>query len=307
MQITELATAPSRHDDGGNVREGAQDTKVMLTSAPDSPIVYKIAFMRTITEYYAPRHRHDIDQLQFILHGEMAYAKDKVLSAGEIGYFPEGAYYGPQIRVPGMIALQCLFTGASGRAYITPQKRKAAIDEMSRLGKFERGVYTYIDEGGQKHNQDASEAVWERVTGRKLEYPSPRYAHPIAMMPEHFRWIDSRDEPGVAYKWLASFTERQMRVGFIRLQPGATWKAQPDFDPQILFVTAGAIKLAGKSYSLHTAFGFRPSDGVVSLQAEQETEALCVQFPTQEIAVSDAPATDKSREMTPTHRAVADQ
>lgn len=307
MQITELATAPKRNDDGGNVREGAQDTNVMLTSAADSPIVYKIAFMRAITEYYAPRHRHDIDQLQFIMHGEMAYAKDKVLSAGEIGYFPEGAYYGPQIRKPGMIALQCLFTGASGRAYITSEKRKAAIEEMSRRGKFERGVYTYIDEGGQKHNQDASEAVWERVTGRKLEYPDPRYVHPVAMVPENFRWIDNPDEPGIAYKWLASFTERQMRVGFIRVRPGATWTARPDFDPQLLFMTAGMIKLDGKGYPIHTAFGFRPADGTRKLQAEQETEMLCVQFPVQATAALDAADGDGTKETAPAQRAVAGQ
>jgi hypothetical protein len=104
------------------------------------------------------------------------------------------------------------------------------------------------------------------------------------MMPEHFRWVDSSDEPGVAYKWLASFTERQMRVGFIRLQPGAAWTVLPNFDPHILFITAGRLKLAGRSYPLHTAFAFRPEDGPVSLQAEEETEMLCIQFPKQAMA-----------------------
>ena len=98
-----------------------------------------------------------------------------------------------------------------------------------------------------------------------------------------------------------------MRVGFIRLRPGATWMARADFDPQLLFVTAGAIKLGGKSYPLHTAFGFRPADGEVSLQAEQATEMLCVQFPMQATAVPDGAASGKNTETAAAHRAVAGQ
>jgi hypothetical protein len=279
MQITEIATAPSRLDDGGNVREGAQDTKVLLASGPDSPVIYKIALTRAISEYYAPRHRHDIDQVQFILEGEMAYGKDKVLSAGELGYFPEGAYYGPQIRRPGMLALQCLFTGASGRAYISAEQRKAAVEALKRKGQFQKGVFTYYDERGQRHNQDASEAVWEQVTGRKLEYPNPRYTHPIAMNPENFSWIESKDRPGVACKWLGSFTERETRVGFIRLNEGATWHTSPQNDPEILFLTAGRVRCGEREYPEHTALASGPAEGSVAIRAVTESAFFCIQFP----------------------------
>src|SRR5690349_8103687 len=50
---------------------------------------------------FSPRHRHNFDQIRFILEGSWEYAR-KRYGAGWLGFFPEGAFYGPaSSREPG--------------------------------------------------------------------------------------------------------------------------------------------------------------------------------------------------------------
>src|SRR5271165_4603582 len=45
--------------------------------------------------FYSPRHRHNFDQFRYVVYGETNISKGRDLHQGEIGYFPEGTYYGP--------------------------------------------------------------------------------------------------------------------------------------------------------------------------------------------------------------------
>jgi hypothetical protein len=277
MQITEAAKAPERLDDGGNLRAGKQDTRLLLTSDKSSAYTYKMALVRAVTEYNAPRHRHDIDQIRLTLKGESTFGRHAPpLPEGWVGYFPEGVSYGPQVRKPGTLEIQCQFGGASGRAYIGATERKAAIAALSAKGQFDGGVYTWLDEAGKRHNQDASEAVWEKITGRKLEYPPGRYADIVAMDPASFKWVDQGG--GVTCKWLGAFTERGTRTGFIRLDKGATYQGGKFEAPELLFLISGSVTCRDKTYGPDSAFGFDRGEGPVALAATAPSEFFGIQL-----------------------------
>src|SRR5262249_37435257 len=128
-------------------------------------------------------------------------------------------------------------------------------------------------------NQDASEAVWERVTGRKIVYPEPRYDDVVVMNPINYAWVDQPDQPGVATKLLGTFTERETEIKFIRIKAGSSYQAGVHPAPELLFLAKGSINYKGKTYAKHSAFGFDASEGATLLKAVEEAEFFCVHLP----------------------------
>src|SRR6202167_6506179 len=57
----------------------------------------KMDFTWTIIckDYGTPRHRHNFDQIRYVLDGEFS-AGTGAIDAGQCAYFPEGVHYGPQ-------------------------------------------------------------------------------------------------------------------------------------------------------------------------------------------------------------------
>jgi hypothetical protein len=47
-------------------------------------------------DFASPRHRHNFDQFRFQLEGTSNFDRNGKMTAGTLGYFPEGAAYGPQ-------------------------------------------------------------------------------------------------------------------------------------------------------------------------------------------------------------------
>lgn len=278
MQITSPDTAPDRYDDGGNVRSGLAEKKRLLGNREGDAHSYRLMQSHAVTEYFAPRHRHDIDQIYMPLDGEFVYGKNLVLQPGYILYIPEGVYYGPQIRMPGLTHLNYLFGGASGRAYISPAERKVAIEAMKKKGKFGDGAFSWIDEHGQKHNQDASEAVWEQVMGRKLQYPRPRYRDVIVIDPAAFAWKPDPQIAGVETKLLAALTELDTRLIMIKLDHGASIQMGGRDAPDLLFVMKGAIQLAEHACAERTAIALEAGDPAVTITANETTELFCLKL-----------------------------
>jgi hypothetical protein len=195
MQLVNLADAPDY--DAGRIREGSLDSKLLLQGQEGRPNNYRVALTRAETEWAAPRHRHNFDQIRFPISGEFVYSKGTSLPAGWIGYFPEGAYYGPQLRQPGLQMLVIQFGGASGGGFLSRNQRKAARDALASKGTFKNGAFNYVDEQGKRHNQDAFEACWENATGRELTYPEPRYDGQIKINPTNFDWVPDKSRTTV--------------------------------------------------------------------------------------------------------------
>jgi len=177
-------------------------------------------------DFYSPRHRHNFEQVRFQLEGTLDYARDGKLRPGMVGYFPEGVRYGPQSQdpeeTPMTVVLQC--GGASGSGYLSRNEVKACMDELSAFGEFRDGVFRRRDDAEGKRNLDGYQAIWEHANGRPMEYPRPRYNHPIFMDPVHYDWQPVAESPGVAHKLLGVFTECRTEARFLRLDGGTAYQ-----------------------------------------------------------------------------------
>jgi hypothetical protein len=170
------------------------------------------------------------------------------------------------------------FGGASGYGYLSVEQREAANEALKTRGQFKGGMFTYVDEQGQQQTKDGSEACFEHATGRKLEFAPPRYEDVIVMNPSAYAWLEAAD--GVAVKWLAAFTERNARIGFVRLDQNAVYNGGLHPSIEILFQTKGRTAVNGREYGSETGYEFLANEGPVPLRAVEQTEFLCMVLPT---------------------------
>jgi hypothetical protein len=260
------------------LREGRFESKILMAGDDNSKDNYTLAYTTTVGGYLVPRHHHNFDQVRYFLEGETVFGK-YTLRKGWVSYFAEGVYYGPQSRSDGSSSLELQFGGSTGYGYLSRPQQRAARLELEKRGVFEKGAYTWLDENKQRHNKDAFEAVFEEASGQKCVYPSPRYEDIIVMNPENYQWIEDPQSPGVYHKWLGSFGERGTRVGFIRLDAGATFTGGKHDARETMAVTRGQVTHDGRLYPLYSAFGFEPKEGQILLKASEETEFFCLQLP----------------------------
>ncbi len=277
MRVSEVSSVESGVV--GSMREGVLELKFLLTGQDGSPNNYVLMMNRTGSGGWStPRHRHNFDQLRYIIKGTYPYAKGKVMPEGWVGYFPESVHYGPQERPEGLEMLTCQFGGASGSGYLSVAQREAANDRLKKKGEFKNGAFTYYDEQGKRHNQDGSEACFEEATGRKLTYSKSRYDDLILMDPSSYEWIPEATH-GVSTKWLGSFTERNARFGFTRVEAGATFPAGEQSSIELLFLSKGLVSLNGREYGPRSAFEFLANEGPIPLKAVAQSEFFRIVLP----------------------------
>lgn len=258
----------------GTMREGTLDQKHLLFGEDGSPNNYDLNMGLTGSGGWGtPRHRHNFDQIRYVIEGRLPYTEEDVLEQGWVGYFPESVHYGPQARAEGLrtMVLQC--GGASGGGYLSVAQREATNAELAKTGEFKKGLYHYTDANGEPQTQDGSQAIFEAATGHKLEFATPRYTDVIAMNPEAYDWLPQGD-PGVSEKWLGSFTERNLRIGFLRLDAGAVYQAGQFPSIEILFQIKGQVSAGGEKYGPETGYEFLANEGLVPVEAIEPTEFL---------------------------------
>lgn len=276
MQINTPESA-ERYDIG-NLRPGTLNSKILLVGKEGSKNNYRLYLETSEQSWSAPRHRHNFDQIRMAIAGEVDYGK-QTLPVGWVAYFPEYVHYGPQERGDATVTLNLQFGSASGNGFMSVRQRHAAFAELSAKGYFEKGAFTYIDEKGQRHRQDAYEALWEQVNGRKLVYGQPRYDGLIKMNPETFEWVPDSRSPGVSYKRLGTFTERNMSVQMIKVDQGATLTIGAQDSPQVLFLRSGQAKYDGRPLEKHAALGIEEGEGPVDIKGADAAEFLYIRLP----------------------------
>jgi len=202
--------------------------------------------------YFTPRHRHNFDQIRYTLDGVQSTGHGD-LGPGEIGYFPEGAYYGPQAQKGECATLVLQFQGASGRHLLSNEEMNATYQKMREAGAvFENGVYKGKTAEGKRKNKDSYVAIWEEHEGKRLTFPAARYRTPVMMLSDSYAWIRDRDRPGIETKHLGTFTEMRTGVGFFRLLPGASLDAARQRDAEIRYCIDGAFSYGGKEWGRET-------------------------------------------------------
>ncbi|RUX48998.1 hypothetical protein EOA33_13875, partial [Mesorhizobium sp. M4A.F.Ca.ET.050.02.1.1] len=186
--------------------------------------------------------------------------------------------YGPQDRPEGLEMMVIQFGGASGSGFLSTPRREAANEALKAKGEFKNGVFTWLDEKGQKHNMDGSAACFEEATGKKLVFAPPRYDDIVLMDTESYSWIET-STPGVFTKLLGTFTERGTRISFIKVDAGAIFNTGSRASIEVLFMSKGRITVNGKTYGEKTAIELLPSDGPVDIEAKDESLFFSVTLP----------------------------
>ena len=249
-------------------RPGSAMNKRLLNGGAGRPDNYELSLVRMDGDYSTPRHRHNFDQVRYMIEGEFSFGRDggAVQQQGTVGYFPEGVHY-EQSAVGYSVTLLFQGGGPSGAGFLSYDELEAAYQRLTGEGVFSNGAYSWIDEQGRKRNKDAYEAIWESVRGRKLAYPAPRYRAPIIADVEHYDWTQT-DESGVAARRIGGFTERSLETGFLKLGVGAVHACNPR---AIYYFLSGAGVIARRAYRAHVAVAMDGEpDGVISAAAPTE-------------------------------------
>jgi hypothetical protein len=264
MQVIAVNSVPLKEIP--HIREGIFRSRKLLTGTEGSPGNFTLQLVTTPESYYSPRHRHNFDQVRYQIEGDFDFAADGKMKPGTIAYFPEGTHYGPQTSKQKSMTLVLQFGGASGSGYLSAEQYARAAAELAKTGSFAKGVYTHTGKDGGKVNQDAYEAVWEQVNGRRLAYPKQRYASPVFMEPAAFRWLPVAGHPGVRRRLLGVFSECEVIIALYQLQPGADLPLQ---DNTIYFVDDGTGTADGHGYEKYATLYLSPGEqGTVTAQTE---------------------------------------
>jgi hypothetical protein len=259
-----------------NVR-GGLDVKRLLDGTPGAPENYLLNVVRSNGSYVSPRHRHNFDQVRLVLDGTVCVSPGRDMTAGQVGYFPEGTYYGPQDdqgRTWTIMIVQ--FGGASGEGFMSPEQALAAKTALNEEGEMTGGIFRRRT-GAGKRNQDAYEATWEKCTGRRLVYPAPRFDAPVIVEPPGHDWVPAGQQ-GVARRGFGVFTERETRLESIRLDAGTSWTAPAKRAVQLFFVLKGEGACNGQPYWRHGAVEARSGERA-NFAAKTATELLLLVMP----------------------------
>jgi len=277
MRISEAATSDTGQV--GSMRTGKLVQKFLLTGQEGSPNNYLLNVGLTGSGGWGtPRHRHNFDQIRYVLKGKYPVSPHKMMGEGSVAYFPESVHYGPQDRPEGLEMMVIQFGGASGSGFLSTPDREAANTRLEAKGTFKDGIFTWVDDKGQKHNMDGSVACFEEATGRKLVFHPARYDDVVMMEPAAYDWMPT-GTPGAFTKNLGTFTERGTGIGMLKLDAGTTWNTGTRSQIEVLFMSAGSITVDGTTYGDKTGIELLPTDAPTDITAGAECTFLVVTMP----------------------------
>lgn len=206
---------------------------------------FRISMGRSSADFYSPRHRHNFEQIRFVIDGELSFGRDGKMTPGMVGYFPEGVHYGPQTQHSESLTVVLQNGGASGSGYPSRTEVKNAMDALEEFGKFEEGVYRRREGVPGKRNLDGFQAIWEQINQRPMVYPKGRYPAPILMDPANYAWVAVEGSQGVEEKLLGVFTERRTEAKVLKLAPGSSYYAK---GRGLYLVVSGTGKVSDQDY-----------------------------------------------------------
>ena len=256
-------------------RGGTFHYRHLLNGTAGTPGNFQFDIGRLEGDFSSPRHRHNFDQFRFQLEGTMNFDRNGKMEAGTLGYFPEGAPYGPQSSEGRSSTAVLQFGGASGSGYLSRPEVEAATAELKEFGSFTAGVFRRNDDGEGRRNTDAYQAIWEHVNGRPMAYPQPRYRDPIILDPRNYEWLAIAGVPSVWEKPLGAFTERQCGAALVKLARGATYRAG---HRSVYLVLSGRGIAQATAYRPLTAFHLDAGEST-DIVARDESDILRLVLP----------------------------
>jgi hypothetical protein len=254
--------------------------KRLFTGRVGEPGNFEMVVLRTEAAAnlrHFPRHRHAFEQVRLTLAGKPDWTPGSVTPEGWVIYVGAGTYYGPYDRQGGHEQLHIQFQGAGCPPFLNYEEMAVARDALAKKGSFEKGVFTWVDERGQRHNKDGHAATVEHATGMALVMPAPRIADPVNMNPEACAWVQVA--PGVQRKELGSFTEAETRIGFLRLEKGASYELPRARQRTLFFVCSGTGSAGRKAISERDGIMLDEGESGVQLTATTELQLFMMDLP----------------------------
>ncbi len=260
-------------------RGGGKQFRTLLRGREGTVGNYRMVHARQEGAAFAPRHRHNFDQLRYCVEGRVNYGPHCWIEPGEMAYFPEGVPYGPEDSDVARLAITVQFGGASGAGFLGEAAQIAAMEALKAIGDFDSGVFRRRGEPspGVKRNQDAFEAIWEHAHGRRIEYPEPRYGGPLLIRPRNFQWV-AKGAAGVFARQLACLTERNLDIAMLRLEPRACQRFAERGGDRLIFVTTGEGEIDGQGLRRHSAVAIEAGE-CAEIRASAAMELLVVGLP----------------------------
>ena len=251
-------------------RQGVLNKQRILLGERDSPGHFMFGVFYQIGNFYSPRHSHNFDQWRFQLEGDCGFDRNGTMKPGSLGYFPEGAYYGPQSSDQPNTIVVMQFGGPSGSGYLDGLRTAEAAKEMKTFGHFEKGVFHRNEGVKGKRTMDAYQATWEFVHKRPMVLAKPQYADPILMDTNAYRWMPLDGAPGVEEKAFGTFTDCKIRSARYKLDPGAVLRAT---GRGVFFVLSGGGTVETEPYRRFTAV-YLETNEAATFTASATTEIL---------------------------------
>jgi hypothetical protein len=256
-------------------RGGTFHFRNLMEGTPGTLDNFQLSMGRNDKDFVSPRHRHNFEQFRFQFEGDLNFDRDGKMMPGMVGYFPEGAAYGPQTSEATATTFVLQFGGASGSGYLSRKEVKQGMDELKKFGTFEGGVYRRNEGVPGKRNVDGYQAIWEQANDRPMEYPKPRYPGPIMMDSGRYAWVPVPGSPGVSEKLLGVFSERRAEAGFFKIERGATLRGS---GRAIYVAIRGKGKVDDTSLRAFTTV-FLDYGEDATFTADEETELLHYRLP----------------------------
>jgi hypothetical protein len=276
MQIVHANELPIEEKKSSG-RVGSYRRRVVLRGEPGSPGNFSLIIYNQNGSFRSPRHHHNFDQFRYQIDGMADFDRNGKLRPGMLGYFPEGAYYGPQSGPEHIVAV-LQFGGPSGSGYLSPQQSQGAHRDLNEMGMFEGGVYRRNPGVEGKKNQDSYEAVWQHVHKRPLVYPKPQYLAPIVMDSNNVPPSPLEGVPGVEKRTLGTFTNCEIPAARYTLSPGAAFVAK---GRGIYMVLSGGGAVEGEALQELTTIYLDDSEQA-TLKTTATTEILLMGMPSVE-------------------------
>jgi hypothetical protein len=291
MQIAVVSEIPAdeRNEAGKALRAAKTIRQSLLADDPTDGLNFTVNRTQWLSGENAtstPRHHHAFQQIRWSESGRLNYAPDQYVLEGDIGYFPRGAWYGPQLRDEGVsITFQFGFNGEKqhGSAF-WDRYQAGALEKLKANGRFERGLYIDVDpDTGDTRERDSVDALYaeqyEMHTGQKFVVPAAGYDSAILIHPGAFEYYPAG--AGVEIRRLGDFFDHpgpnaDVRFSMARLS-GGSYTCGPD-RAQVAWATAPGLRIEGTTYPENT-YLYSPRDEKAELTSSGPIEIYVVQFP----------------------------
>jgi hypothetical protein len=235
----------------------------------------------------SPRHHHAFQQIRWTEAGAVNFGPDQYVLAGDIAYFPKGAYYGPQNRESGtVVTVQFGFNGEKQHGSAMWDKYQAeALERLRARGTFQDGLFIEIDsETGERRVSDSVQALYEEQyeahTGEKFVVPAEGYDAAILMHPKAFEYYET--SPGTEVRNMGRFFDHagpdaDVRFSMLRLTDGGSHAFGPE-RAQIAWSISAGLRIAGRAYPRHTWI-YSPRNETLQISGVDGMELHVVEFP----------------------------